>query len=55
MDVKTATMIQNGVVWLAACTAIGYACKVTKSAMPLWAMLLIPSWTVKNIEPPKED
>lgn len=31
----------QGISYVAACAAIGYACKVTKSGKPLWAFLLI--------------
>lgn len=31
----------KGLAYVAGCAAIGYAIKVTKSAMPLWALLLL--------------
>lgn len=31
----------QGISYVAACAAIGYACKVTKSGKPLWAFALI--------------
>lgn len=39
-------VLLNGVCWTAGCAAIAYACKITGSAKPLWAMLLIPRFNV---------
>lgn len=41
-------MITNCVVWGCSSLAIAVACKVTKSAMPLWAFLLLPKWTISE-------
>lgn len=43
-DIFKATMRTNmwrGIAYCAGCAAIGYAIKVTKSATPLWALLLL--------------
>ena len=31
-------------------TLIGFVCWLTESAMPLWALLLVPSWKPDNDE-----
>ena len=41
MKDKNNSAFWQGVSYVAACAAIGYACKVTKSGKPLWAFLLI--------------
>lgn len=38
----------NGIVWTAACGLIGYAIKKTGRLSPLWALLLVPSFSIKT-------
>lgn len=44
IDRFTKNVILNCVSVLSCSIAIALACKVTKSAMPLWALLLVPKW-----------
>lgn len=41
--------ILNGFIWLGTCGAIAVACAVTKSAVPLWGLLvpMASAYTVK--------
>lgn len=39
------TMITNCVTMAFSSIAIAVACHTTKSAMPLWAFLIVPRWT----------
>lgn len=47
-DGFTKTMIMNCVSVVAGSIAIATACKVTKSAAPLIAFMLIPKWAYTN-------
>lgn len=46
MSERKLILIGDVVKYVSAVTVIGIACKVTKSAKPLWAMLFLPSRTI---------
>ena len=46
MKDNTSVTIMNVGVWAAGCGAIAYACKVTRSAKPLFAMLMLPKFKI---------
>lgn len=48
LDGLTKNVILNCVSVLSCSIAIAVACKITKSAMPLWALLLVPKWDYRE-------
>lgn len=42
-------ILWRGLGYVAGCGAIGYAIKVTKSATPLWALLLLTAPSVSSV------
>lgn len=54
MDDNMCLTLMNIGTMAVASTAIAVACKVTKSALPLLAFMLVPRWTL-NISNEKEE
>lgn len=48
MSNDKALIIETAVVGLGVCGAVGYACHVTKSALPLLGLMFIPYVRVKS-------